>query len=152
MSEKDRDMGRVVVAVRLWNMLDEKRIRTGELQPIEVEALIDTGSYHAMISDKLARQLDLLIEKEITVILAHGRKVKRHLAVGLRVEAFGRTAVGQAIIEPSGEVPLLGQFFLESTCLLVDCRGQKLVPDPTYGGEEVHEVLTAVMDSQASPR
>lgn len=37
-------MGKISTKVKLWNVLDEARVASGEVQPLEVDALADTGA------------------------------------------------------------------------------------------------------------
>lgn len=137
-------MGKVITKVRMWNFFDEEKVARGEVEPIEVEALVDTGATMSVISPQLADRLGLLRPDRTVMVLADGSRLVREVAGGLRIEYLGRRAEVQAIVEPSRKMPLLGQLFLESTCLLVDCKNGRLVPDPAYGGEHVMEVFQSL--------
>ncbi|MBI4613983.1 MAG: aspartyl protease family protein [Planctomycetes bacterium] len=134
-------MGKVMAKVRMWNYSEEEKVKRGEVEPLEVEALVDTGSMSVVLPTWIVERLGLLVDGEVPVVFADGHKARRDLAWGLRIETLGRSTELRAIVEPGRDTPLLGQLFLEDTCLLVDCKSGKLVPDPAYGGEEVHEVI-----------
>ena len=137
-------MGKVIVPVRMWNFSDEQAVLAGRKSLVRIRALIDTGATTNVLSDKLAARLGLVPSGMVRMVLADGRSVPRPNAFGLRVAALGRSAILRAIIDPSRKIPLLGQIFLEDTCLLVDCKHQRLIRDPAYGGEEAYEVFRVV--------
>jgi clan AA aspartic protease len=123
-------MGKVFVKVRMWNIWDEEKIQSGELTPIEVEALVDTGATQVLLPESLVRQLRLRPSGKTRVKYADGRVEEREVALGLRIEILGRDTVTRVVVEREGATPLLRQMVLEDTDLLVDCRAGKIIPNP----------------------
>jgi hypothetical protein len=125
----EKAMGQVKAGFRLWNMLDEWAVLKGEKKPFEEECLVDTGAVMAVIPEKLARELNLLKSpNKILVTFADGLSEYREVAIGLRLETFGRDTECRAIIEPGRSTILIGQIVLEEMDLLVDGEEQKLFP------------------------
>lgn len=123
-------MGKTTVPVRLWNFLDNARIRKGEITPLELEAQIDNGSVRVVLPKSIAEHLKLEIRGSVNVRYADMRKAKRDVAFGLMVEIMGRETVTTAIIEPRRTVPLIGQIVLEDLDLWIDSKNGKLIPNP----------------------
>jgi hypothetical protein len=125
------DVGRVVARFRLWNVLDESRIQSGELKPMEEECLVDTGA--TMVVLNLPRE-----SKKMQVTFADGRQELREVVYGLRVEFLGRLSNCRAVIEPGRITALIGQIPLEEMDLLVDCKnGQVVGRDPSGANIEI---------------
>lgn len=123
-------MGKPSITVRLWNLLEESRIASGELRPVECEALVDTGATFVVLPQVLAEQLSLPFAGNRRVRYADGHTSEKALVGALIVQVDGRTAQCRAIVEPNGGQVLIGQLALEDLDLYVDCQGRRLVPRP----------------------
>ena len=124
-------MGKTFEKVRIWNVMDEEGVRKGIISPIEVSAQIDNGSTTVILTEGLAKSLNLPREDEkVWVRYANGTREQKEVAIGLRVEIMGRKTVCRAIIEPNRDSPLIGQIVLEDLDLWIDSKNGKLVPNP----------------------
>lgn len=117
--------------IKLWNFLDEGKIRGGEIRPHEEESIIDTGALRMAIPERIARELKLLrAEKKAPVEYADGRIEERDVAIGLCIEVMGRETETRAIIEPNGKEILVGMLILEDLDLFIDTKNGKIIPNP----------------------
>ena len=117
--------------VKLWNFLDEQKVRIGEIIPKEYEAIIDTGALQIAIPEDIVAELKLLKRlKKVPVEYADGRIAEREVAAGLSIEIMGRTTTTDAIIEPNGKEILVGMIILEALDLWIDTKNGKITPNP----------------------
>jgi clan AA aspartic protease len=128
-------MGSVRVKVRLTNGSDEFLARTGQLQredirSFEGEALVDTGSVETVIPAVVVKQLGLTATDQISVKYADGRTEIVDKVSPLTIYLLDRHAAGEALV--LGDEVLIGQTILESMDLHVDCRNQRLIPNPEH--------------------
>jgi len=124
-------MGKILVKTKIWNIFDEEKVRKGEISPLEVDALVDTGATLSVIPESIAQKLNLLRqEKKITVRYANGKKEEKEVAMGLIVEILNREGETKAIIEPQAVQVLIGQIVLEEMDLIPDPKNGKLIPRP----------------------
>ncbi|TAG61562.1 MAG: clan AA aspartic protease [Oscillatoriales cyanobacterium] len=117
-----KNMGAVRVKVKLTNAIDEELVKRGLLNPnllrvYEAEALIDSGAVRTAIPLEVCEHLGLRIRSQEIAKYADGRQ-----------ETVGLT--GPILIELEGRETIDGQTVLETLDLLVDCKNQRLVPNP----------------------
>jgi predicted aspartyl protease len=157
----EKAAGKVVAKFRMWNVMDEAAILSGENRPLEEDCLVDTGAVTTVVPERLARALNLSRDaSKVLVVLADGRKEYREVTYGLRLELIGRNAECRAIIEPERESVLIGRLVLMELDVLVDHEQRKLVPrnpsGPVYeifgyfGGAKVLPVLDSYSARRSS--
>jgi len=135
-------MGQVIVKIKLTNLKDAflkaAGARKAKPREVEVEALVDTGATRLYLKPTVIKKLGL--ERTDTVrSRASNGNVIRYKYEPVRLELMGRHE-NFDVIEVPEEVPnLLGQVPLEVLDFVVDSRGQKLVPNPAHGGEQMTE-------------
>ena len=129
---EEQEMGRTYEKVKMWNVLDESRMRRGEEIPmVEVRAQVDNGATYVILPPRIVEDLQLMKEEEkMTVRYADERRAEREVAVGLRLEILGRLTECRAIVEPERKEPLIGQVALETLDLWIDSKRGKLIPNP----------------------
>ena len=135
-------MGKVIVKIKLTNLADtilkNAGARTAEPRTVEVEALVDTGATRLYLKPSVIQQLGLERTDTVHSKTTNGDAI-RHKYASVRLELMGRTEEF-GVIELPEEVPnLLGQVPLEVLDFVVDPRGQKLIPNPAHGGEQMTE-------------
>jgi clan AA aspartic protease len=123
----------------MWNIWDEDDIKAGKVSPIEVDVLIDTGATQALLPQDIVKRLKLKTSGKTRVKFADGMVGEKDVALGLRIEILGRDAETKVIVTDEGVTPLLGQFVLEDTDLLVDCEHGKLIPNPASPDMPMYE-------------
>ncbi|MEG4441491.1 aspartyl protease family protein [Microcoleus sp. K1-B6] len=129
-----KNMGAVKTQVKLTNAIDEALISRGLLAPrllreCETEALVDTGSVYLVISAEMVQQLGLRIIGQQLVKYADGRQETVGVTEAILIEIEGRRTTEDALV--TGDEVLIGQVVLEKLDLLVDCRNQRLIGNPT---------------------
>lgn len=130
-------MGRIVVKFKVWNILDEGKVKDGFLKPedmqiYEGEGLIDSGATTLVLPESVVEKLGLIIDRETTVVYADGRKEKRKIALGVRIEIMGRRATVDCVVEKDGSKVLIGQIPLEEMDLIADLKLGNIYPRPGY--------------------
>ena len=123
-------MGKTLVKAKMWNALDEVKVRQRKVVPIEVEAQVDNGATTTVLPVSVAEELKLIKTGTTRVKYADERVEEREVAMGLRVEIMGRDTVCRAILEPRRTKPLLGQIVLEDLDLWIDSKNGELKPNP----------------------
>lgn len=112
-------MGIFSQALRLDSMDGERSV--------EVEALVDTGSFYTLVPAKLLKDLEVEPFDTYTLELADGSLVDHD--VGLAVATIGERRAPTMVLFGNDDVePLLGAYTLEGLLLAVDPRNTRLVP------------------------
>ena len=133
--DKDNEMGEVRVTVRLTNAVDQVLVRRGQLaadqvRSLEIEALVDTGAVESVIPSAILTRLGLAARSRRVVSLADGSEIEVGVSEPIGFELEGRDTIEEAFI--CGDTVLVGQTVLEKTDLLVDCRNQRVIPNPAH--------------------
>lgn len=128
-----KNMGAVWTQVKLTNAVDDELVRRGLLAPrllreIEAKGLVDTGAVNLVIPAEIAQQLGLRILGQQLVKYADSRQETVGVTGPVMVECEGRQTIDEALV--TGDEVLIGQVILEKLDLLVDCRNQRLMPNP----------------------
>lgn len=123
----------VRVKVKLTNAIDEGLVSRGLLNPnllrvYEAEALIDTGAVRTAIPLEVCEHLGLRIRSQEIAKYADGRQETVGLTGPILIEMAGRETIEAAMV--LGDMVLIGQTVLETLDLLVDCKNQRVVPNP----------------------
>lgn len=120
-------MGAVYAKVKLTNAVDEELVNRGLLAPRllrehETQGLVNTGAVSLVIPTEIVEQLGLRIRGQRVAQYANGSEEP------VIVECQGRETVAEALVV--GNEVLIGQVILEQLDLLVDCKNQRLIPNP----------------------
>lgn len=132
---QNQNMGAVRVKVKLTNAIDEALVHRGLLNPnllrvYEAEALIDTGAVRTAIPAEVVKFLGLRIRTHEIAQYADGREESVGLTEPVILEIEGRETTEATLV--LGNTVLIGQTALETLDLLVDCKNQRLVPNPEH--------------------
>src|SRR5271170_5247888 len=135
-------MGKVIVRINLTNLKDiflkTAGARKAKAREVEVDALVDTGATRLYLKPTVIKKLGLERTDTVRSRTTNG-DVTRYKYEPVRLEVMGRHE-NFDVVEVPEEVPnLLGQVPLEVLDFVVDARGQKLVPNPAHGGEQMTE-------------
>ncbi len=137
------NMGAVSVQVKLTNAVDEELVNRGLLNPsllrvYETQALIDSGATRTVLPSSIVQQLGLRIRSQEMAQYADGRQELVGLTGAVIIELLGRETIEAAMV--TGNEVLIGQTVLETLDLLVDCKNQRLIPNPAHPDQPVLRV------------
>ena len=135
-------MGKVIVKIKLTNYLDLElkrlRLRRDKPRTIETDVLVDTGATRLYLKSSVIKALGLKKEGEVDSKTTNGTR-RRSVYQAARVDLMGRHGAFE-VVEVDEDVPnLFGQIPLEYLDLVVDPKGQKLVPNPEHGDKQMSE-------------
>jgi clan AA aspartic protease len=136
-------MGEVIVKVKLINYRDYLAFKGGQLAPeqmraIEVDAVVDTGAVQLVLPPAVVNQLGLTRLSTQMAQYADGRKEEVDVTEAVEIEIMGRRVSEEALV--LGDEILIGQTVLEKTDLHVDCRDQRLIPNPAHPNQPVMKI------------
>ena len=101
-----------------------------DLEEIDADALVDTGSLELCIPKLVANQLRLKTIEEREVTLASGDRMVVPYVGGVRIEIFGRSTVQSANV--LGNEVLLGAIPMEAMDLVVHPAALSIGPNPAH--------------------
>jgi len=135
-------MGKVIVTVRLTNysdlVLHRLKLAKGKPRVVEVEALVDTGATRLYLKPSVIRKLGLARTDTVRSQTTNGEAI-RYKYEPVELELMDRRETFDVIEVPENVPNLLGQVPLEVLDFVVDAKGQKLIPNPAHGGEQMTE-------------
>ncbi|MGF1677268.1 MAG: clan AA aspartic protease [Rivularia sp. (in: cyanobacteria)] len=128
-------MGAVRVKVQLKNAIDEELINRGLLAPnllrqVEITGLVDTGAIGLVIPQAVVEELGLRIRGQRIAQYANRSEESIAFTGPVIVTWEGRETLDEALVV--GNEVLIGQVILEKLDLLVDCKNQRLIPNPEH--------------------
>ena len=102
-------------------------VRT-DLQPIDVNCLVDTGAVHLCLPEHIAIQLDLKELERREVIVADGRRLSVPYCGPIQIRFKNRNSFTGALV--MGNEPLLGVIPMEDMDLVIDPSRQSVDVNP----------------------
>ena len=126
-------MGAVRVSIKLKNAVDEELVSRALLAPrllreVEFTGLVDTGAVSLVIPQDIVTQLGLRILHQRVAEFVNGEQQTIGVTGAIIVECENRATTDEALVV--GNEVLIGQVILEKLDLVVDCKNQKLIPNP----------------------
>lgn len=136
-------MGEVRVKTKITNAADESLARRGQIaaadvRTYEADALVDTGAVSSVLPIHVVTQLGLMSRGKRVAQYADGRHDTVDVTESVIFQIDGRDTSEEALI--IGDEVLIGQTVLEKLDLLVDCRNNKVVPNPAHPDQPVLKV------------
>ncbi|MBH8576010.1 aspartyl protease family protein [Nostocaceae cyanobacterium CENA369] len=136
----NQPMGAVRVKVKLTNAIDEALVSRGMLNPnmlrmYETEALVDTGAVRTVLPVSVVQQLGLRIRGQQIAQYANGSEESMGVTEPVIIELAGRETTEATLV--TGNIVLIGQTVLETLDLLVNCKNQRLIPNPEHSNYPV---------------
>lgn len=135
-------MGKVIVRIRLTNYSDLvlQRLKVRKVKPrtVEVESLVDTGATRLYLKPSVIKKLGLGRTGTVRSQTTNGEAI-RYKYEPVELELMQRRETFDVIEVPEHVPNLLGQVPLEVLDFVVDAKGQKLIPNPAHGGEQMTE-------------
>lgn len=128
-------MGEVRIPIRIINATDEVLVRRGNapqssIRSLDANAVVDIGAVRSCIPIDLVQKLGLTIDSKLNARMANGAEEVVQVTEPAIMEILGRRAAEAFLV--LGDEILIGQTALESTDLLVDCVGQRVIPNPDH--------------------
>jgi len=135
-------MGKVIVQLKLTNYSDlilrRLKLAKGKPRAVEVEALVDTGATRLYLKPSVIKKLGLARTDTVRSQPTNGDAI-RYKYEPVELELMERRETFDVIEVPENVPNLLGQVPLEVLDFVVDAKGQKLIPNPAHGGEQMTE-------------
>jgi len=124
-------------------MAERGLLRPEEVRRVEVEALVDTGATMLAIPADVAERLGAPVGGRIPVRYADGRVERVPWVGGLWVEILGRAMTSDALVQPAGSAPLIGQLQLERLDLIVDAKTRDVHVNPASPDAPLLDLMAA---------
>jgi len=136
-------MGRVTTPIKVENWLDAELLALGarKEQPrsVETDALVDTGAVKFYLKTSVIKQLGLRPVGEIKSRTMSARSEIRTVFSPVSLQIQGRTGRFDVVEVPDSLPNIVGQIPLEDLDWVVDCRNQKLIPNPEHKHGELSD-------------
>lgn len=135
------EIGKVIAQIRVENWLDAELIRAGARKEkprvVETEALVDTGTVEFYLKSSVIRELGLHPVGEIQTRTMSNRSEARTVFSPVALEIQGRIGRFDVVEVPDALPNIVGQIPLEDLDWVVDCKNQKLIPNPEHKNGEL---------------
>src|SRR3989440_11392539 len=137
------NMAKVTTRIRVENWLDAELVAAGSRhekpRAVETEALVDTGAVKFYLKSSVIEQLGLRPIGEIKSRTMSARSETRLVFSPVSLEIQGRTGRFDVVEVPDSLPNIVGQIPLEDLDWVVDCRNQKLIPNPEHKHGELSD-------------
>jgi predicted aspartyl protease len=137
------DMGKVITRIKVENWSDTEMVAAGyrkeKPRSVETDALVDTGAVKFYLKTSVIQQLGLRAVGEIKSRTMSDRTETRKVYSPAFLEIQGRSGRFDVIEVPDSLPNIVGQIPLEDLDWVVDCRNQKLIPNPEHKHGEMCE-------------
>jgi len=138
-------MGTVTETVTLKNFVDmvnssKSLIPQESVKTVKIEAIVDTGAAFLCLPPVVIQELGLLYIRSRQVVTANGI-VSRRIFGGALITIQEREIQMEVMENDELTPPLIGYLVLEDMDLLVDVKGQKLIPNPAHEGKWITDLL-----------
>jgi predicted aspartyl protease len=139
------DMGKVVTRIKVvnWDDLALEAIGARKEQPraLETNALVDTGAIKFYLKSSIIRELGLRRVGSVTLRTMSDRWESLAVFSLVALEIQGR--VGRFdVVEVADSLPnVVGQIPLEDLDWVVDCKNQRLIPNPEHPDGQMHDAF-----------
>jgi predicted aspartyl protease len=130
------DMGKVTARIKVENWSDTEMVAAGfrneKPRTVETDALVDTGAVKFYLKTSVIHQLGLRAIGELRSRTMSDRMETRKIFSPVLLELQGRSGRFDVIEVPDTLPNIIGQIPLEDLDWVVDCRNQKLIPNPEH--------------------
>lgn len=128
-------MGKVVERIRIVNVFEPQRA-------IDIDAVIDAGATMLVLPQDVIDELNLRKMREARVRYANNKTEVKAIYGVVTVEMYGRAGEFNALAEPEGAQPLVGQIILGQLDLIVDPIARRVIPNPRSPEMPMVDILT----------
>lgn len=134
-------MGKVIARIKVENWLDSELIKAGVRKEkphcVETDARVDTGAVKFYLKSSVIKELGLHPVGEVRSRTMSNRSEARTVFSPVALEIQGRTGRFDVVEIPDALPNIIGQIPLEDLDWVVDCRNQKLIPNPEHKNGEL---------------
>src|SRR5262245_40737254 len=139
-----KDMGKVVTRIKVANWFDLESLAAGtrheKPRALETDALVDTGAVKFYLKASIIQEFGLRRVGEVQSRTMSARLETRKVFSPVALEVQGRTGRFDVVELPDSLPNIVGQISLEDMDWVVDCKNQKLIPNPEHKhGEQADE-------------
>jgi len=135
------DMGKVVTRIKVANWDDLALLangaRTEKPRALETDAVVDTSAVKFYLKSSIIRELGLRPVGEVKTRTMSNRSEARTVFSPVALEIQGRTGRFDVVEIPDALPNIVGQIPLEDLDWVVDCKNQKLIPNPEHKNGEL---------------
>jgi clan AA aspartic protease len=103
-----------------------------EVKQMNINMLVDTGSYNLCINEEIQEQLNFPVVEKRKAQTADGRIVECDVVDNVQVRFKNRATTCRAMILPGDCEPLLGAIPLEDMDVLIHPQRQELIVNPDH--------------------
>jgi predicted aspartyl protease len=139
-------MGKIGVKAKLTNFADlilrSRGFTKKKPREVAVEALVDSRATRLYLKPSVIRKLGLQKVDTVRSQTTNGEAI-RFKYEPVQLEVLGRRENFDVIEVPESVPNLIGQVPLEVLDFVIDSRGQRLIPNPAHGGEQMIEEFQA---------
>lgn len=111
--------------------------RSEKPRALETNAIVDTGAVKFYLKSSLIRELGLRPVGEVQTRTMPNRSELRTVYSPVALEIQGRVGRFDVVEVPDSLPNIVGQIPLEDLDWVVDCRNQKLIPNPEHKNGEL---------------
>ncbi|WCT72298.1 clan AA aspartic protease [Sphingomonas naphthae] len=115
-------MGVVYAPIKLSNLLRD------DLQPVEVDALVDSGAINLCIPEIVQRELGLTVKRTRVAQMADGSLLEVGIVEPVTVQFENRITTTTAMV--LGNEVLLGAIAMQDMDVMIDPRNERLILPP----------------------
>ena|ERR1035438_7725213 len=134
-------MGKVITMIKVVNWddlaLQAAGVRKEQPRALETNAIVDTGAVKLYLKSAIVHELGLRPIGEVRSRTMSNRSETRTVFSPVALEIQGRTGRFDVVEIPDSLPNIIGQIPLEDLDWVVDCRNQKLIPNPEHKNGEL---------------
>jgi hypothetical protein len=134
-------MGKVITMIKVVNWddlaLQAAGVRKDKPRALETNAIVDTGAVKLYLKSAIIHELGLRPIGEVKSRTMSNRSESRTVFSPVALEIQGRTGRFDVVEIPDSLPNIVGQIPLEDLDWVVDCRNQKLIPNPEHKNGEL---------------
>jgi hypothetical protein len=134
-------MGKVITMIKVVNWddlaLQAAGARKDKPRALETNAIVDTGAVKLYLKSAIIHELGLRPVGEVRSRTMSNRSELRTVFSPVALEIQGRTGRFDVVEIPDSLPNIIGQIPLEDLDWVVDCRNQKLIPNPEHKNGEL---------------
>jgi hypothetical protein len=134
-------MGKVITMIKVVNWDDLALLAAGarkeKPRALETNAIVDTGAVKLYLKSAIVHELGLRPIGEVKSRTMSNRSESRTVFSPVALEIQGRTGRFDVVEIPDSLPNIIGQIPLEDLDWVVDCRNQKLIPNPEHKNGEL---------------